>query len=133
MTPDITVLVTTCDRPDKLRRILTDLGRQTLAPERFEVLVSDDGSVVPAEEACADLRLESALRFVRGPRRGPATARNRVLPLVQAPLLLFLNDDLWLEPELLEAHLHAHSLCPEPTAVMGTFEFTPEVRRHAIN
>jgi GT2 family glycosyltransferase len=133
MTPELSVLVVTCGRPEALRRVLADLAAQGLEPERFEVLVSDDGSKTPAAEAAAGFEASFPLRFVRGPRRGPATARNRALPLVQAPLLLFLNDDVWLEPDLLETHLEVQRTQDRPTAIVGTFNFTPEVLASPIN
>jgi len=48
-------------------------------------------------------------------------------------LLLFLNDDLWLEPDLLETHLAAQAGCRQPTAILGRFEFTPEIKRQPLN
>jgi GT2 family glycosyltransferase len=133
MAPSVTVLVVTCDRPEKLRRVLEDLGRQSLAPERFEVLVSDDGSETPAELALEGLGLRCRVEVIHGPRKGPAAARNRALAHVRAPLLLFLNDDVWLAPDLLEAHLEVHAPLERPTAILGTFEFTPEIRREPLN
>ena len=133
MAVDLSVLVVTCNRPEKLRRVLQDLGRQSLAPERFEVLVGDDGSETPAEQALQGLELRCPVEVVRGPRRGPAAARNRGLERVRAPLVLFLNDDLWLEPDLLEAHLHIQARLERPTAILGTFEFTPPIRMQPLN
>jgi glycosyltransferase involved in cell wall biosynthesis len=42
--PDISVVVATHDRRDRLRRLLDALEAQTLPRERFEVIVVDDGS-----------------------------------------------------------------------------------------
>jgi glycosyltransferase involved in cell wall biosynthesis len=133
MKPEISVLVATCDRPQKLRRVLEDLQCQGLEPQRFEVIVADDGSDPPAAEVLAELKPSYPLAFVRGPQSGPATSRNRALPRVRAPLLLFLNDDVRLEPDLLEAHLEAHARSLRPTAILGVFEFTPAIRSQPLN
>jgi GT2 family glycosyltransferase len=133
MEPQLSVLVATCNRPQQLRRVLEDLEVQSLAPESFEVIVADDGSEPAASEALADVKTSYPLQYVRGPRSGPATSRNRALGHVRAPLLLFLNDDLWLEPDLLEAHLRAHTASLRPTAILGTFVFTPPIRSQMLN
>lgn len=134
MDPELTVLVVTCGRPERLLRVLQDLGRQSLDPRRFELLIADDGSPEPAEQTLSRIDLGFPVRVARGPCRGPATARNRALPLARAPLLLFLNDDVWLEPELLEAHLLLQRyVAPAPWAVMGTLAFPPELRREMLH
>jgi glycosyltransferase involved in cell wall biosynthesis len=134
MRPELSVLVVTCNRPAGLRRVLQDLASQSLAPERFEVLVSDDGSDVPAAEVAADFGDRLALEVIRGPSRGPATARNRALPALRAPLTLLLNDDVWLDPELLESHLALQRLYGrQPTAVMGSFEFPAVLREQPLH
>jgi cellulose synthase/poly-beta-1,6-N-acetylglucosamine synthase-like glycosyltransferase len=45
--PAVSVVLATYNRPELLARLLESLSRQTLAPNRFEVIVVDDGSRVP--------------------------------------------------------------------------------------
>lgn len=89
MPPEISVVIPTHDRPGGLARLLAALGRQTLAPERFEVLVVDDGSTVPAQA-----RGDAPARIIRHQRpRGPAAARNSGWRHATAPLVAFIDDD----------------------------------------
>lgn len=125
--PELSVLVPTYGRSQTILRLLADLDRQTLAPERFEVIVVDDGSPEPIELDLAAHRYR--LTLLRQANAGPGAARNRAAAAASAPLCLILNDDAVPAPELLEGHLAAHAGAPLRTAVLGTFQFTAEARR----
>ena len=124
--PDLSVLVPTWQRPDLVAALLERLGRQTLAPARFEVIVVDDGSEPP-------IRVEGAFPYrvelLRQANAGPAAARNLGLEHCRAPLTLILNDDAVPADDLLERHLAIHAeeraKGGDPVAVLGTFHFSP--------
>jgi len=126
--PELSVLIPTHGRGETLARCLARLDAQTLAPERFEVVVVDDGSAVPLalDPAAHAFRLV----LLRQDQAGPAAARNAGLARCAAPLLLILNDDAVPAEDLLERHLAAQAEAPERCAVLGTFHFTAEARRH---
>jgi glycosyltransferase involved in cell wall biosynthesis len=42
--PELSVLIASHDRPEKLRRCLESLAEQSADPASFEVIVADDGS-----------------------------------------------------------------------------------------
>jgi GT2 family glycosyltransferase len=102
------VLIPTFRRPAALAVLLTSLTAQTW--RNFRVVVSDqteDDDPLAAGEVMAATRLLRA----RGhqvelhrhlPRRGLAEHRQSLLDRVTAPLCLFLDDDLILEPDLVE-------------------------------
>lgn len=103
--PEIAVVVPTYRRPDRLRRLLTALEAQTLARDRFEVVVVDDasGDETPAVLAAAVAESPLALRTVTAPvNGGPAAARNRGWRSTEAPLLAFVDDDVVPDPGWLE-------------------------------
>jgi glycosyltransferase involved in cell wall biosynthesis len=88
--PDVSVVVPTRDRPDRLARCLAALGQQT-AP-RYEVVVVDDASTDGAAVA-AVVGAAPHARLVRGEGRGPAAARNRGAAAARGPVLCFTDDD----------------------------------------
>lgn len=101
------VLIPTCDRPAALAVTLTSLSAQILSD--FRVVVSDQGDA-PALDNPAVL---AAVRVLRAhgnavevqrhlPRRGLAEQRAFLLGEARAPQALFLDDDLILEPWVLE-------------------------------
>jgi len=120
--PELSVIVPTYGRPETIRTLLADLDLQTLAPDRFEVVVVDDGTPTPIE---VDATLHAyALKLLRQPNAGPGAARNLALEHVRAPLTLILNDDAAPAADLLERHLAAHADCEPKTALLGSFRFT---------
>jgi GT2 family glycosyltransferase len=126
--PEISVIVPTAGRPEAITRLLRGLAAQTLGPERFEVIVTDDGTQPPVAPALEQLRLPFRLDVRWQPRRGPAAARNRAIERARAPILLILNDDAGPPPDLLGRHLAAQRSSREPRAWLGGFDFAPECR-----
>jgi GT2 family glycosyltransferase/acetyltransferase-like isoleucine patch superfamily enzyme len=90
--PLISVVIPTCRRPELLARCLDRLapGRQTLAAERYEVLVTDDGG--PTVERLLAEKYPWA-SWGQGPRRGPAANRNAGAARARGPWLAFTDDD----------------------------------------
>lgn len=108
---DIDVLIPTCDRPAALAVTLTSLVGQ-IGP-RFRVVVSDQsasGDPFEVREVVAAVNVLRAtgrsvecLRHL--PRRGIAEHRQFLLEQATAPYVLFLDDDVICESDLL-ARLH---------------------------
>src|SRR4051794_15087722 len=108
MRPLVDVLIPTCDRPAALAVTLASLIGQTL--RRLRVVVSDQSAARPGFEAPEVLAAVRVLR-ARGhevelhrhlPRRGLAEQRQFLLDRVTAPHCLFVDDDVILEPDLVE-------------------------------
>lgn len=127
--PQLSVIITTHERPDLLRQLMEGLRQQQLPPDQFEVWIADDASSTDATPMLASLDLQFRWELLRLPKGGPARGRNRALERVNAPLVLFLNDDLRPEPTLLSAHVQAHAHHPGPLAVLGAFCFPESLRQ----
>jgi glycosyltransferase involved in cell wall biosynthesis len=102
---DLSVIIPVHNRSDLLGPTLLSLDRQTLANDRFEVIVVDDGSDPPlAVGPVRTLRNDVAC--------GAAAARNRGAEQATGRVLLFLDAECVAHPGLLEAHLRAHHRQP---------------------
>ncbi|HEY2772095.1 MAG TPA: glycosyltransferase [Solirubrobacteraceae bacterium] len=123
MDPVISVVVATCDRPERLRRLLAALRAQDLGGDRFEVIVVDDGlsgetsKLLDRERAAGDLSVHASR--TEG-RRGPARARNVGWRLAAAPLVAFTDDDCvpssrWLTAGLARAEEFPGAIVQGPT------------------
>ena len=103
--PQLSVIVCTHDpRPDYLDRCLAVLKAQTLAPERWELLVIDNVCDPPL--ACRlELGWHACARIVREDTLGLTPARLRGIHEAAADLLVFVDDDNVLAPDYLERAL----------------------------
>jgi len=102
----LTIIVPTCGRPELLGRCLDRLapGSQTLAADRYEVIVTDDGREPVV--AMVGERYPWA-RWVTGPRRGPAANRNHGARHARGEWLAFVDDDCIPSPGWLAAYTAA--------------------------
>ena len=108
-TPEVSVVISTRDRPARLERQLAALWAQTVPPETFEVIVVDDGSGPDTMALLERERTRSGgLRVIRRDvAAGPATGRNEGWRAARAPLVAFTDDDCEASPGWLEALLLA--------------------------
>src|SRR5437867_3023911 len=97
---ELSVIIPTHNRPDKLRALLRCLRQQNMDPLAYEMVVVDDGSVPPPQlpeepggPACSLLRLEGVER---------SAARNAGAAAAKGALLLFLDDDLIISPDFIQ-------------------------------
>ena len=114
--PLFSVIIPTYHRNDLLAKCLDCLapGVQTLPPEQYEVIVTDDGSQTTAEEMIRD-RYPWA-KWVAGFRQGPAANRNNGARYAQGQWLVFTDDDCLPDPQWLEAY--AKAIVSEPSCLV---------------
>lgn len=104
---DVSIVINTRDRPDRLSLVLSALGRQTGLPGAMEVIIVDDGSVQdisPALKAHRGLDI----RLVRQPALGYTVARNAGLRAAAGTVILCLDDDVLFDEGLVAAHMQPH-------------------------
>jgi GT2 family glycosyltransferase len=134
--PELDILVPTYCRPAALAVTLTSLCAQTY--RGFRVVVSDQ-----TEDRVSNVtgELMAAIRVLEAhgapvelhrhlPRRGMAEQRQYLLDQAQAPYALFLDDDLILEPYVVErmlAAMHEEACGFVGSAVIG-LSYLPDVR-----
>jgi GT2 family glycosyltransferase len=115
--PLFSVVIPTRARPERLAACLGSLAAQDYSSERFEVLVSDDGSPVPPDAIVAQFATRLRITLVHGPRAGPAAARNRGAARAVGRVLVFTDDDCIAEPGWLAALERAIEL--QPAGLIG--------------
>jgi GT2 family glycosyltransferase len=124
------VVIATFNRAEPLRRTLDGLARQTL--QDFEVIVADDCSTVPASRSLASYEAPFPLRVLRtSSNGGPAAARNLAVESSSADLILFIDDDVVPDIELVAEHrrnlaaLGARGVSIGPLRAPGDWKPTP--------
>jgi glycosyltransferase involved in cell wall biosynthesis len=128
-TPDgapaaLSVVIPTHQRPEAIGRCLDHLALQTAPADTFEVLVIDDAA--PAVLRLAELQRPGLdVRLIATGGQGASAARNLGAHEAAAPLVLFLDDDMVADSQLVERHLARHAGVAAPTAVVGAYPPAP--------
>jgi GT2 family glycosyltransferase len=129
----ISVIIPTYNKAAYLKASLGALGFQTLKRELFEVVVVVDGSTDETLQVVQALRPDYSFRYVQRENGGLASARNLGARLATGSHLLFMDDDVLLDPSHL-AHLFA-SVQERPRAVHSGYlsniriDAVPEILR----
>lgn len=137
--PLVDILIPTYRRPAALAVTLAALAAQTL--RRFRIVVSDQTEDEPAPvfspevEAVARVLQASGRSVERHrhlPRRGMAEQRQWLLDRARAPYALFLDDDVYLEPDLVERLVRAirREACGFVGSGLVGLSHLGDVRRH---
>ena len=91
--PNVSVIVPTRNRPERLRRCLAALQQQTCPRSSYEVIVIDDGSERPLDEIVRAAESPMPVTLLRQANAGPASARNTGAGRASGALLAFTDDD----------------------------------------
>lgn len=125
----VSVLITTCDRPDSLGRTLAAVGKAELpAGLRCEVLVIDNGENAKTERVVEASRLPMRLRYLRERRRGQSWARNLGMAEAEGDIIVFTDDDVIPPPDWL-ARVCEPILAGRAEAVAGGIRLAPHLDR----
>jgi glycosyltransferase involved in cell wall biosynthesis len=125
--PEISVLISTYNRPELLRDALASFCDQTIDRSRYEVVLVDDGSRDSAVDAIVE-EFAERLQIVGicAGHAGRSAAKNLCVQLSRAPVVLFFDDDDQVTPDYLERHLAGHAARPdEGVAILGHTNWAP--------
>lgn len=122
------ILIPTYNRPDKLLSCLEsiNISRKDHKDIIFEVIVSDDGDL---NWLNAEIREKyQSVMWIKGPENGPAANRNNAAKFASGDWLIFLDDDVVPERELLNNYFIAIKEFPAVMAFEGAIHLdSPEL------
>ena len=121
MTPTVSVVIPTYNRAATLRLALEHIGRQSYPLHALEVIVVDDGSP-DSTPAVATRAYPFVLRYIQQANRGSTTARNRGANESHSDILIFLDDDILIEPGFVDGLVQEHET---RARVVGLGAFRP--------
>ncbi|MEM7118010.1 MAG: glycosyltransferase family 2 protein [Chloroflexota bacterium] len=126
----ISVIVPTYNRLDRLQRVLAALEKQTYPLDQFEVIVVSDGASDGTNEYLTTVTETGAtplnLRPVLQENQGVAVARNNGIKQASSPLVLFVDDDVVPEPQMVQEHVNWHETHGEGVIVLGPMLTPPD-------
>ena len=100
--PTTSVIIPTYNRRDSLLRTLESLKQQTIPMDRFMVIVVDDGSTDDTQTIVGQ-QFPFALQYVQQKNQGATAARNYGAMVSRSDILVFIDDDITISPQTLEA------------------------------
>ena len=117
------------NRAHDLERVLSAYDNQVV-DEHFEIVAIDDSSSDNTWSVFNNYPPRNfTLRTVRHEKnKGLAAARNTGLELVQAPIILFVNDDILPDQFMVKGHLATHRRYPEKeVAIVGQIQWADDL------
>jgi GT2 family glycosyltransferase len=132
--PYFSVVVPTYNRLGRLRHVIAAFERQAYPSDAYEVIVISDGSTDGTDAYLETLRSTMQLRWLTQANQGPAAARNAGVRTAVGEFIVFVDDDVVPEPQLLEEHARSHHEAGRDVVVLGPlltpegFEMAPWVR-----
>jgi glycosyltransferase involved in cell wall biosynthesis len=101
--PLVSIIVPVRNGAEDLRGLLAALAVQTLDPQRFEIVIGDDGSTDGGTDGLATD--DGRVRIYPGPPVSSYVARNRAVAASRGRILAFTDADCRPDPEWLERGL----------------------------
>lgn len=106
------IIIPTYNRPGQLQAVLQALASQSVLRQSLEVLVIDDGSHESYQSVISQA-WPFQLRYIRQENQGEVAARNRGANLAQSQLIIFLDDDIYVEPQYIAEMAAEHERHPD--------------------
>jgi len=137
----LSIIIPTHNRADTLKITLEKLISQQGV--EFEIIVVDDGSTDDTENVVrtiVETRLIASLhgasiRYYKQPASHQAVARNRGVKEATGDIIVFIGDDIFVEPDFLMRHHDRHAENPDQNVVVlgyttwdPNIEITPYMR-----
>jgi len=114
----LSVVVPTLNRAAVLASTIDCIERQTVSHDLYEVLVIDNNSTDDTQAVlAAKSKTYSNLRIFSQSKKGAAATRNVGIREATGEIILFIDDDIYADPDLVEAHLRFHEQNPNASII----------------
>ena len=107
MAKNLVVVIPTSNRKDLLIRTLSSLSNCSFPTNYRETIVVENGSQKVAESTAKQFQEKLNLRYIYLPNGNKSHALNTVLEKIEDSLIVFFDDDVRLEPGVLQAYAEA--------------------------
>lgn len=103
----VSIVIPTHNRLEKLRETVEKLRLQDFPKEDYEIIVVDDGSNPPVVFE-KEFTISPTVKTVRLEGEERSVARNTGAKNAQGELIIFIDDDIFTNPDFIEKHWQAH-------------------------
>lgn len=136
---DVTVIFATYNREDILEKVF-DAWKKVDQCTRYtyEILCSDDESSDHTTTIIEKAANELPIKLIRNKKGGAGKARNAALRIASGKLIIFTGDDIFPNPDFINAHYENYLRFGESVATLGRIEWHKELKvnhlmRHITN
>jgi glycosyltransferase involved in cell wall biosynthesis len=126
----ISLQICSYNRKDLLRKTLGSLSDQTFSLAEYEVIVVDDGSTDGTSEMLQEFKAPYDLILIRQEKSGLAAGRNKGIKKAEGDIILFIDDDVLADPNLIKEHFLFHERHPN-SIVKGWVNHVEKAERPA--
>jgi glycosyltransferase involved in cell wall biosynthesis len=118
--PKVSVVVPTWNRADLLAQTIDKIEHQTMARNSYDVIVIDNESTDHTQKVLGQKsRVYPNLKTFSQSKPGAAATRNVGIQAATGDIVLFIDDDIQAEPNLVEAHWQYHQRHPGSSIIGG--------------
>ncbi len=124
------IIIPTYNRKNILAKCLHSINKQKYNLKNIEVIVVDDGS---KDDTLSYLKAHSNkfkfhLRVIHQANQGQGIARNQGIKVAKGHLIIFIGDDIIIDPNCINEHHQVHLLNPSKNiAVLGYITWSNEI------
>jgi glycosyltransferase involved in cell wall biosynthesis len=129
----ISAIIPTYNNATRLRNALQSLFDQTLSPDKYEIIVVDNGSTDRTRAVVEECKLNAqvCLVYEYEPQVGLSRARNTGTRLARGRWVAYMDDDAVASPDWLQTIVETFNTYPEAAAVGGKVLGDWQARRPA--
>ncbi|MDQ7824160.1 MAG: glycosyltransferase [Candidatus Eremiobacteraeota bacterium] len=124
----VSVQICSRNREDLLKRSLVALFKQNFPKDQYEIIVVDDGSEDGTSDMVRSLSGPCSLRLITQGHDGLSIGRNRGIKSAVGDYVLFIDDDIIADENLIAEHMRFHRIHPR-SVVKGWVNHTSELDR----
>ncbi len=128
---DITVIIPTYNRCEILKLCLQKLCNQTLAKDKYEIIIVDDGSQDETKKVTEKALQTSGIKwkYFFQENQGQGIARNLGIKKANGNVIAFIGDDIIVDKHFLEEHLRMHKKFDQTNVgVLGFIDWHPDLK-----
>ena len=114
----VSVVIPTLNRAELVAATIDRIENQTVSRDIYQVLVIDNSSTDNTAEVLVNKTATYPnLKVFSQRKKGAAATRNIGIREADGEIVLFIDDDIFAEPNLIEAHLNYHRANPASSIV----------------
>jgi glycosyltransferase involved in cell wall biosynthesis len=109
MSLSASVVIPTYNKLQRLELVLESFKFQSEAPEKFELIIVDDGSSDGTEIMINNIKTEFQINYIKQMNSGRSHARNAGISKAKSSIIIFCDDDCIVSKDFVKAHINAHT------------------------